>query len=74
MTGIIKTTLKLLFRNIIFWVFLIAMPVLSTLMLRLQAENFGSRDAAERKEVIDIEFHDLISFDMDQTFNYTVII
>ena len=39
MTGIIKTTLKLLFRNIIFWVFLIAMPVLSTLMLRLHAEN-----------------------------------
>lgn len=55
MTGIIKTTLKLLFRNIIFWVFLIAMPVLSTLMLRLQAENFGSRDAAERREVIDID-------------------
>ena len=55
MTGIIKTTLKLLFRNIIFWVFLIAMPVLSTLMLKLQAENFGSRDAAERREVIDID-------------------
>ena len=54
MTSIIKSTLKLLFRNIIFWIFLIIMPVLSTLMLRLQAENFGLRDVSEREEIIEI--------------------
>ncbi|MBO4882784.1 MAG: ABC transporter permease, partial [Lachnospiraceae bacterium] len=55
MTSIIRSTLKLLFRNPVFWIFLITMPILSTLMLRLQAENFGSRDVAEREEVIDID-------------------
>ncbi|MBP8968644.1 MAG: ABC transporter permease [Lachnospiraceae bacterium] len=54
MTSIIKSTLKLLFRNIIFWIFLIIMPVLSMLMLRLQAENFGLRDVSEREEIIEI--------------------
>ena len=54
MISIIKSTLKLLFRNIVFWIFLIAMPVLSTLMLNLQAENFGARDFSEREEIIDI--------------------
>jgi len=54
MFSIIKSTLKLLFRNIVFWIFLIAMPVLSTLMLNLQAENFGARDFSEREEIIDI--------------------
>ena len=54
MISIIKSTLKLLFRNIVFWIFLIAMPVLSTLMLSLQAENFGARDVSERDEIIDI--------------------
>ncbi len=54
MISIIKSTLKLLFRNIVFWIFLIAMPVLSTFMLSLQAENFGARDVSERDEIIDI--------------------
>lgn len=54
MISIIKSTLKLLFRNVVFWIFLIAMPVLSTLMLSLQAENFGARDVSERDEIIDI--------------------
>ena len=54
MISIIKSTLKLLFRNIVFWIFLIAMPVLSTLMLSLQAENFGARDVSEHDEIIDI--------------------
>ena len=55
MISIIKSTLKLLFRNIVFWIFLVAMPVLSTLMLNLQAENFGSRDVSEREEIIDLD-------------------
>lgn len=55
MVSIIKSTLKLLFRNIVFWIFLVAMPVLSTLMLSLQAENFGSRDVSEREEIIDLD-------------------
>ena len=55
MTSIIKSTLKLLFRNVIFWIFLIAMPVLSTLMLRLQAANFGLRDSGAREEVLEID-------------------
>ncbi len=55
MISIIKSTLKLLFRNIVFWIFLVAMPVLSTLMLSLQAENFGSRDVSEREEIIDLD-------------------
>ena len=55
MISIIKSTLKLLFRNTVFWIFLVAMPVLSTLMLNLQAENFGSRDVSEREEIIDLD-------------------
>ena len=55
MISIIKSTLKLLFRNIIFWIFLIAMPVLSYVMLRIQADNIGSYDKSELEEIIEIE-------------------
>ena len=55
MISIIKSTLKLLFRNIIFWIFLIATPVLSTVMLRVQADNIGSYDSAELEEIIEID-------------------
>ncbi|MBP5555717.1 MAG: ABC transporter permease [Lachnospiraceae bacterium] len=54
MISIIKSTLKLLFRNIVFWIFLITMPVLSTIMLRIQADNIGSYDSAESEEIIEI--------------------
>ena len=54
MISIIKSTLKLLFRNVIFWVFLIAMPVLSTIILHLKIDNIGSYDVADSEEIIDI--------------------
>ena len=39
MINILKSTLKLLFRNIGFWLCVICLPVLSTLMLNIQNEN-----------------------------------
>lgn len=55
MISIIKSTLKLLFRNIIFWIFLIATPLLSMVMLRVQADNIGSYDSADLEEIIEID-------------------
>ena len=39
MIGILKTTLKLIFRNVGFWLCVISLPILSTLMLNIQEEN-----------------------------------
>ena len=55
MISIIKSTLKLLLRNVVFWIFLIVMPILSTLMLRIQADNIGSYDSADLEEIIEID-------------------
>ncbi|MBO4911010.1 MAG: ABC transporter permease [Lachnospiraceae bacterium] len=55
MISIIKSTLKLLFRNVVFWIFLIATPLLSLVMLRIQADNIGSYDSADLEEIIEID-------------------
>ncbi len=39
MIGILKTTLKLLFRNVGFWLCVISLPILSTVMLSIQQDN-----------------------------------
>ena len=55
MISIIKSTLKLLLRNVVFWIFLIVMPILSAVMLRIQADNIGSYDSSEQEEIIEID-------------------
>ncbi len=54
MISIIKSTMKLLFRNVVFWIFLIFTPVLSTLVLRLEVENLGAYEVLGKEEIIEI--------------------
>lgn len=55
MISIIKTTMKLLFRNVVFWIFLIFTPILSTLILRLKVDNLGSYEVTGAQEIIEID-------------------
>lgn len=55
MISIIKTTMKLLFRNVVFWVFLIFTPILSTLVLRLEVENLGAYEVVGAEEIIEMD-------------------
>ena len=55
MNTIIKTTLKLLFRNKGFWFFLIITPVISSFILKLEQTNLGAYEIIGETEVVELE-------------------
>lgn len=55
MNTIIKSTLKLLFRNKGFWFFLIITPVISSFILKLEQTNLGAYEIIGETEVVELE-------------------
>ena len=55
MLEIIKTTLKLLFRNKGFWFFLIITPVLSTFILKVKQENISAYENVGETEIVELD-------------------
>ena len=58
MIEMIKTTLKLLFRNIGFWFFMITMPVLATFILNIQQNNTVYTIDGKADKVVELESKD----------------
>ncbi len=55
MVEIIKTTLKLLFRNKGFWFFIIITPVLSTFILKVKQENISAYEDTGKNEIVELD-------------------
>jgi ABC-type multidrug transport system permease subunit len=55
MNTIIKSTLKLLFRNKGFWFFFIITPVISSFILKLEQTNLGAYEIIGETEVVELE-------------------
>lgn len=62
MLTIIKSTLKLLFRNKAFWVFLLFAPAVSLLILGLNTTYTITEDVSASHEIVDIEADDKIAY------------
>ena len=58
MVEIIKTTLKLLFRNKGFWFFIIITPVLSTFILKVKQENISAYEDTGKNEIVELDSMD----------------
>ena len=62
MLTIIKSTLKLLFRNKAFWFFLLFAPAVSILILSLNTTYTMTEDASASPEIVEIKADDKIAY------------
>ena len=62
MITLVKTTLKLLFRNVAFWCFLLITPLISLLILNINADSYSAAGVGEKYDIVELQNGDKVSY------------
>ena len=62
MITLVKTTLKLLFRNVAFWCFLLITPLISLLILNINADSYMASGVNENYDIVELQDGDKVSY------------